>query len=50
MARFGMMSVWECNEVRVRHGCGIWKSVQKEQDVSKKFIHYKLGSDREINF
>lgn len=43
-------SVWESNEVRFRHGCGIWKSIQRVHNVFWKHIQFKLGSGREIRF
>lgn len=27
VTRFGGKSRWESNEVRIRHGCGVWKSI-----------------------
>lgn len=50
VARFGEISCWEAKEVRVWHGCGIWKSIQKVQDSFWNFIWFNLGSDREICF
>lgn len=31
-ARFGMIPRLESKEVRVRHGCGLWKSIHKLRD------------------
>lgn len=43
-------SMWESNEVWVRHGCGIWKSIMKVRADFWKFIRFKMGSGLEINF
>lgn len=50
MARFGVLFSWESKEMRVRHGCGIWKSIIKVREDFWKFICFKLGSDLEIKF
>lgn len=50
MARFGEISCWEAKEVRGRHGCGLWKSLQKVQKKFWSFIRFDLGSGREIRF
>lgn len=33
VARFGEKLHWESNEVRVRHGCGLWKSISSLRDL-----------------
>lgn len=43
VARFGVKSDWESKEVKVRHGCGIWKSIQRVQAIFWNFIRFKLG-------
>lgn len=42
-AIFGGHSVWEFNDVWVRHRCGIWMSVLKVRTHFWKFIWFKLG-------
>lgn len=36
--------------MRVRHGCGIWKSIMMVKKEFWKFVRFKLGSDQEIKF
>lgn len=48
MGRFGEISSWQAKEVRVRHGCGMWKSIQKLRVNFWNYIRFNLGSGREI--
>lgn len=48
VARFGKFNVWRSNEVRGKHGCGIWKSILKMTTVFWNFMRLKLGSGMEI--
>lgn len=50
MVRFGVHSGWESKEVRVRHGCGMWKSIMKVREYFWKFICFKLGLGLVIKF
>lgn len=50
VARFWEVSSWETKEIRVWHGCELWKSIQKVKDIFWKFIRFKLGSRKEIWF
>lgn len=50
VARFGENSCWEAKEVRVRHDCSFWKSIQKMRESFWKFIRFNLGLGREIPF
>lgn len=36
--------------MNVRHGCGIWKSIQKLRVNFWNYIRFNLGSGREIRF
>lgn len=50
VARFGERSCWEAREVRVRHGCGIWKSISAIKEMFWKYIRFHLGSGVSIRF
>lgn len=36
--------------MRVKHGCGIWKSIMNVKNEFWKFVRFKLGSGQEIKF
>lgn len=50
MARFGKKSRWESNVVRVRYGCGMWKSINALRYMFWNHICLKVGFGREIKF
>lgn len=50
VARFGEKSRWEPNVVRIRHGCGLCKSICALRDVFWKHICFKVELGREIRF
>lgn len=50
VARYGEISPWESKEVRFRHGCGVWKSIQKIKEGFWNFIRFNLRSGRKIKF
>lgn len=50
VARFGLASIWKARWVRVRHGCGIWKSIQKLREVFWNCIRFNLGLGKNICF
>lgn len=50
VARFGEISGWEAKKEKGRHGCGLWKSIQKMFEVFWKYIRFNQGSGSEISF
>lgn len=50
VSHFSLFSEWKSKGVYGRYGCGMWKSIQKMNDIFWKFIHLKVGSGREIRF
>lgn len=50
VSRFGKKPIWESREVRVRHGCGIWKSILSGRYCFWNYIKFALGFGKNIKF